>query len=391
MRLAIRPKWKRRGAVTALTGLSITMLIGFVALAVDVGMLYNVRTELQRTADAGALGGAIELATDARIKAEQGSTSAWTEAMATARTKASAYASKNIVHREAPVVDASGDVQVGRLVNPDNLSEQLSFPTPNTSYNTVHVTVHRDGTRNGPIGLLFGRVFGLESTNMNARAAATLDDRVVGFKTTPQHTNTGLLPIALHIDAWRQLLAKTRTTGDLYTYNEKSKTIGVGADGIPELNLYPGAGPTQLPPGNFGTVDIGSPNNSTADLSRQILHGPNQSDLNYFGGEFKIGSSGFIMVNGDTGLSAGIKDELEAIKGQSRTIPLFDQVSGPGNNSMFRVVAFAGIRILNVKLTGAMNSKQVVIQPAVTLDPTAVIGTESKGYYVYPARFRLTR
>ncbi|MFN0135339.1 MAG: hypothetical protein ACKVS9_04385 [Phycisphaerae bacterium] len=74
------------------------------------------------------------------------------------------------------------------------------------------------------------------------------------------------------------------------------------------------------------------------------------------------------MLNGDTGLSAGIKDGLEAIKGQPRAIPLFDQVNGPGNNSYFRVVGFGGIRIMNVRLTGAMRSKQVIIQLAFVVD-----------------------
>ena len=47
-----------RGATLALVALSITVLLGMGALAVDTGMLYTARTGLQRTADAAALAGA---------------------------------------------------------------------------------------------------------------------------------------------------------------------------------------------------------------------------------------------------------------------------------------------------------------------------------------------
>ncbi|MFF0989901.1 pilus assembly protein TadG-related protein [Kocuria nitroreducens] len=44
-----------RGAVAVLTALSMVVLLGFVALAVDVGLLYAERAELQSGADAAAL------------------------------------------------------------------------------------------------------------------------------------------------------------------------------------------------------------------------------------------------------------------------------------------------------------------------------------------------
>ena len=47
-----------RGSTILLVTLSMTALLSIVALAVDVGMLFDVRTEAQRTADAAALAGA---------------------------------------------------------------------------------------------------------------------------------------------------------------------------------------------------------------------------------------------------------------------------------------------------------------------------------------------
>ena len=162
-----------------------------------------------------------------------------------------------------------------------------------------------------------------------------------------------------------------------------SGTVTAGSDGILELNLFPGAGPTQLPPGNFGTVDIGSSNNSTADLSRQIVSGVSAADLEYHGGSLTLGDFG-IYLNGDTGLSAAIQDELASILGIPRAIPLFDVVSGPGNNAMFHIVGFAGIQITSVRLTGPMTQKEVVIQPAHVVDD-AVITESGSGpsYFIY--------
>lgn len=52
---------REKGAVAIMFGLSIFALFGFMALVVDLGRTYVVRTELQNAADAAALAGAMEL------------------------------------------------------------------------------------------------------------------------------------------------------------------------------------------------------------------------------------------------------------------------------------------------------------------------------------------
>ena len=59
-----------------------------------------------------------------------------------------------------------------------------------------------------------------------------------------------------------------------------------------------------------------------------------------------------------------MKDALEAIKGKPRIIPIFRTLTGNGNNAQYGIVAWVGVRILDVKLTGSNNSKRVIIQPA---------------------------
>ena len=142
------------------------------------------------------------------------------------------------------------------------------------------------------------------------------------------------------------------------------------------MNLFPqGTGS----PGNRGTVDIGSSNNSTSDIARQIVHGISPSDMTALGHSLEFDATGKLYLNGDTGISAGVKDELASIKGQPRVIPIFSSVSGNGNNANYTIVKWQGIRIMNVKLTGSMSQKNVMIQVAPVLAKGIVPATATGG------------
>jgi hypothetical protein len=144
-------------------------------------------------------------------------------------------------------------------------------------------------------------------------------------------------------------------------------------------------------PGNRGTVDIGSSNNSTADIARQIVSGISAADLAYLGGSLRFDETGVLHLNGDTGISAGVKDELASIVGLPRLIPIFRSVVGPGNNADYTIVKFVGIRILAVKLTGSMSSKHVTIQPANVIAKGGIYEQGATGtQYIY-SPIRLVR
>ncbi len=165
------------------------------------------------------------------------------------------------------------------------------------------------------------------------------------------------------------------TGPDAYARSD-SGYVSLGSDGIREVKLFPldgGGNGNGVTPGNFGTVDIGSSNNSTADIARQILYGPNATDMAHFpNSTLSIGSNGYVTLNGDTGISAGVKDELASIIGKPRIIPLYSQVSGNGNNANYRITRFVGVTVLYVKLTGSLASKHVVVQPIMVVDSTGV-------------------
>ncbi len=366
----------RRGAVTVYVAISLTVVIGFAALAVDLGLLYATQAELQRSADAAALAGAWDMLDESRLK----NGSSEDLVFADARDAASNMAGFNPVLHDAPVVVADDDVVLGHFARQTGMFDVFA---PQGQWNAASVSVRRSDDRGGSVALFFARALGHSARDMGALAIAAYDDKISGYKVTTQSGNADLLPFTLHINSWEGLLAGTTTSGDNYSYDPDTGVVSAGGDGIKELNFYPGAGSGQLPPGNFGTVDIGGSNNSTADIARQILEGVSADDLAHFGGTLEFGSDGTLTLNGDTGLSAGVKDELNDIKGQPRAIPIFSSVSGPGNNANYTIVAFAGIRIMNVKLTGPMNKKEVIIQPAYVIDRAAIVTNSPNSYYVY--------
>ena len=171
---------------------------------------------------------------------------------------------------------------------------------------------------------------------------------------------------------------------DDWSYDPVTKEIRPFTDGVPEARLFPtrsskGSGIT---PGNFGTIDIGGSNNSTAVLKRQISDGVSASDLAHHGGELKLDPvTKTVVLDGETGISAGMELALPDALGQARTIPLYSKVVGGGDNAKFTIVAFVGVRILDYTLNGG--DKYIIIQPAVVVDNTAISTDGPTSYNVY--------
>jgi hypothetical protein len=294
---------------------------------------------------------------------------------ANAQTTAVAVAAANTAPDLTSVYLNSGsDVTLGRRVYNDATSSwQYSWGT--SPYNVVKITAVRGrgqiGQADGPLTLFFAPAIGSDTASVTATAKAALQ-AISGFRMSSGASgNCELLPIAYDKPSWDLLLAGSGA--DNYTYNSATGSVSSGADGVKEIDLYP-YGNQSLTPGNRGTVDIGSPNNSTADLSRQIRYGVNAADLAYFGGSIDI-NGGPMNLNGDTGISAGIKDDLASIIGKPRVIPIFESVTCPGNNATFRIVKWVGIRLMYVKLTGG--GKKVIAQPAPIMSRWGIPATTS--------------
>ena len=369
-----RQRHLRRGGTIVYVTIFVSVMFGFLALSVDMGRLYVAKAELQRAADAAAHAAAWQLLNEDRLKPHL-----LDDILDAARYQAADMAAANDVLDAAPLVDSLQDVVIGHLDDLSDLEEPMSFGDEER-WNAVRVTVQRSAERGGSILLYFAPILGFSEKDLGAQATAAFEDGIDGFEVTDQTGNAPLLPYAIKRDAWSDLLL---SSVDEYTCDSETGEVSVGPDGIPELNIFPGDGEWQLPPGNFGTVDIGGDDNSASDLARQISEGISAEDLAYHGGKLELWEDGYVDLNGDTGISAGVKDELEAIKGRARAIPIYSEAWNPGNNATFRVVGFGGIRIMHVKLTGCPHCKEVIVQPAFVVDETAIGGDSGSSHYVY--------
>lgn len=350
---------KRRGVSLVLACTLITALVVVMAFVLDWGHISIARNELQRSADAAALAACWQLFDD---KVSERSLSETEQS--THRASSDVAAANRIANQSPTLSSALADLQLGTY---SFSTGSLSAATGVADINAVRVSVRRQQEVNGEVPLFFAKVLGKEGQAMQATAVAAMSSRIGGFRIPGSDGEClDVLPFALDLETWLDVLAK-RTVDE---FTSAGDSVLSGPDGYHECNLFPqGTGS----PGNRGTVDIGSSNNSTADLCRQILHGISQQDLIDFGRPFRFDHKGVILLNGDTGISAAVKAELEAIIGQKRIIPIFESVVKQGNTAWYKIVRLEGVRILEVDLTGAMNQKRLIIQPVRMLARHAVI------------------
>jgi Flp pilus assembly protein TadG len=137
-----------RGVAIIWTAFFLLLLLGFVAIGVDVAKVMATRTSLQNAADAAALAGA------SAVDAETGKI---VPAMAVTRAQTTSLRNKAFVNEQVPVTLLAGDVVV------------------NDVDRTVQVTVRRDATSDGAMVTHVARVLGITSLDLTATATAKAD------------------------------------------------------------------------------------------------------------------------------------------------------------------------------------------------------------------------
>ena len=342
---------RRKGAIAVLAACFLIVIIAIVAFAVDMGYVLVGKAELQRAADAAAHAAVLEYRSDDDLA---------TTAVRI-RNTASQYVEDNTVLNSSASVaknwfnaDNQGDLLLGRIdfAHP---SAPMTFDDP-AGYNAVRVRIRRSATRNGEVPLFFARVLGHQGVELDAEATAAIMQRVGGFKIPASGENIPFLPITIKQEYWDALLNNDQ---DDWSWDLTDQTISEKSDGIPEVTLFPNETGSA---GNFGTVNVGTSANSTDNIAGQIRNGLTQSDLDYHGGTLELNSSGELNLTGDPGLSASLKDDLQAMAGKPRTIPLYREVAGTGNNAAFVITKFVGVRVMAVNLSSG--DKFVSVQPA---------------------------
>lgn len=153
---------RKRAVVVVQVAVLMVVLLGFAVLTVDVGALYNNKTDLQRTADAAALAAAARLV-------DYG---AGEDPIVLARETALDYTVRNPVFGNSVTIDTDTDVVFGRAVY-SSATGQYSFTPTDVAPDAVRVRVRKtNDSANGAVTLFFARIFGHDSTEMTAEALA---------------------------------------------------------------------------------------------------------------------------------------------------------------------------------------------------------------------------
>lgn len=140
----------RRGTVVVFTAVSLAMLAGFAALAIDVGYLFAIRADLQKTADASALAGATQITNRTNV-------------LRTAQT----YAEFN--YPGFGTILSEPDVELGswRL-------DSGSFLARTAPTNAVRVIARRSEQNDNPVELFFANLLGVSKADLQASAVALI-------------------------------------------------------------------------------------------------------------------------------------------------------------------------------------------------------------------------
>lgn len=134
---------EERGSALAFTAVALVGILGMLALAIDLGMLYETRGQAQRAADAAALAGAAALVDYGNDPGVEDRVYEYAEP----------YVRENPVRGVVASMEP-GDVDV-------DLDEWR-----------VTVTVHRTVERDNPVSTFFGRIIGRETVDVRALATA---------------------------------------------------------------------------------------------------------------------------------------------------------------------------------------------------------------------------
>jgi Flp pilus assembly protein TadG len=171
---------KQKGAVTVLVALTLPVLVGAAALAVDLAYLHVVRNELQNDADAAALAGARALYNN------NPSSPNWTGAADTAR---SAIA----LNRAAGHALADGEVQIGYWDTGQTTTGLQALPLTPTANDAPAVQVSlgkSEGQNQGPARTFLASIWGILSVPVRVTAVAGV--------TSPGSVNSGgLFPMGI--------------------------------------------------------------------------------------------------------------------------------------------------------------------------------------------------
>jgi Flp pilus assembly protein TadG len=280
-----------RGAVLVWVALMMVALLGFGALAVDIGYAYAVKRQLSVTADASALAGAQAAANEySRLHPNGGgcTSDVVSEVAALAQTAATQTTADN--------------------------GPQGSTGAPTTTVSCSGSNINVKVRTSSNLATFFGKVLGVDTMSPAAEATAQVSG-------SPAYG--GLRPFAICIDDFPDDFSSTTVTHQ--TVFGQAPHVMVTCNGNP--------------PGNWGVVDFDGGSNPTGDIENWTLNG--------YPGAVKIPSPP--LLPGDPGANINpLSNELDSLVGKTILLPVASKWEELGGNN----AAFTAVGVLSAKICG---------------------------------------
>lgn len=273
-----------RGAAGILVGISIIMLFGFGAFAVDAGNLWQERRHVTRATDAASLAAAQEYAVGG---------------------------------------DGCGGTDDQYTIANDVDATVESCTPSNLSVGSGFVTVEAQT----PVDFLFAGVIGFGDTKVDATTTASY--RVA-------QSVVGLRPFGL----CAAIVEEMRVLGGTHrVYFDPETQI---LEGNPVLNCVdPGEDEdeeeeeVENPPGNWGLIDLDDQKPvGTPDLRDWIRNGYE-------------GAVETEPIGGDTGFRSALSSALADVVGDEFCLPVYTNTDGQGSNATYDISGFVKIRLVD--------------------------------------------
>jgi Flp pilus assembly protein TadG len=387
-------RWRRKGAIAALTAICLIPILAMVGFAVDMGYVVETRAELQNAADAAALAAAEQLSPYYVQYYSPGA--AQDTVLSNAKTAAKNFAKNYASYHKAGnassiVLDTTNDIEFGYQ---DSNTAYQSPPPTGYFPNTVQVTLRLNGgaNTNPKLGLFFGPALGTNSVTVTATARATIYN---GDATNFSGADGGLLPATLDQEVWQQFLSTGKGSLPDFDYTAPTSNAPSGLNspavsGAPQILVVPDPNGR---PGGWNYLSLDSSANSNSDYKSWFSKGMSSTDLTalHNGGQLPLPAQPSDPTNasyywkgspGDRGNS-----ETFPSAGSVRILPLYlhvpasqasnytasdknqgtwDGKGGDGQNSWFNIVQFVGVVITDT-------SNGLNVQAAAVSDPYATL------------------
>lgn len=280
LRRGIRSSRLRRASVMVQSVLfGGTVGIGVAALAVDTGLMFSAKQELQNAADAAALAAASQLGARENPTGMAGAEGA-------------DFAALNAVAGLGVSLDVEADLVFGHAVMN---GEKFDFLPNELPYDSVRVTLKRNSNvADGPVSLLFAKALGKDGANLEASATAMLVPRDIAVVIDLSGSMNDDSELRHYKDFWSES-GGTRDGVQVNLFDiwlalpiaKGNSGVGNGLDPPPPGNPHsendqPGTGPGS--PANAG----GNPNPG-ADPGGGVARGPRWGWLTGWGEPIVLG------------------------------------------------------------------------------------------------------